>query len=274
MAWYSGLFGSDSLGGKLSFGIGSWLNDISGQSSSAKKQYQNELKLQKDAQNFNANQAQIERDWQTQMSNTAHQRAVSDLQSAGLNPVLSANNGADASAGATASSGIGSASAGNSPTDMLTNIVGMLNSSKQTDAIVDKTKSEIENIDADTANKKQEYELQPAEVQSIIELNKAQSAKARAEKAKIVAEKMAVEFNNKMREMDVDKRTQQWDKELDVYKHQMTVALIEAGVDDSTAGMIIRQIGKSVNAFSPFTGFIPNGGNTYNFTQSAPTVNY
>lgn len=46
------------------------------------------------AMDYNATEAQKVRDWQTMMSNTAHQREVADLLKAGLNPVLSANNGA------------------------------------------------------------------------------------------------------------------------------------------------------------------------------------
>lgn len=39
---------------------------------------------------FNAAQAEAQRNYETQMANTAHQREVQDLQAAGLNPVLSA----------------------------------------------------------------------------------------------------------------------------------------------------------------------------------------
>lgn len=53
---------------------------------------------------YNAAEAQKNRDYQTYMSNTSYQRAVKDMQAAGINPILAAQNGgASTPTGATGS---------------------------------------------------------------------------------------------------------------------------------------------------------------------------
>jgi hypothetical protein len=64
---------------------------------------QDKKRASKREQEFNAQQAQLNRDFQRQMSNTAHRRQVRDLKAAGLNPILSANQGASTPSGSQAS---------------------------------------------------------------------------------------------------------------------------------------------------------------------------
>lgn len=64
---------------------------------------------QRRQQEFNSAEAQKQRDWETEMSNTSYQRAVADMKAAGLNPSMlyaSGGSGATTPTGNSASSGI------------------------------------------------------------------------------------------------------------------------------------------------------------------------
>lgn len=60
------------------------------------------LSINRENNKFNADQAQLQRDYEERLANTAHQREVTDLKAAGLNPILSANAGAATPQGAAA----------------------------------------------------------------------------------------------------------------------------------------------------------------------------
>lgn len=70
---------------------------------------------------FDAEQAAINRQWQEDMSNSAYQRTVSDLRSAGLNPMLAVSNGASSFGSGSSASGV-AASMSRADTDISSSI--------------------------------------------------------------------------------------------------------------------------------------------------------
>lgn len=82
-------------GGGITGGIGSFLSNNASSLLSGGLDYLGGVQTN----SANANEAQKNRDFQFMMSNTSYQRAVADLQKAGLNPMLAYNNGGASSGG-------------------------------------------------------------------------------------------------------------------------------------------------------------------------------
>lgn len=117
---------------------------------------------------WNRDQAKVLLDWQEQMSNSAHQRAVKDLSAAGLNPILSVTQGAASTPAGTASSGTaptGGASSVGAPraaqplpvqnaVEAAFNSAARVASIRNIEAQTQKTEADTELTQAETANRR------------------------------------------------------------------------------------------------------------------------
>lgn len=89
--------------------LGSWFSsDTSAKNTQAQIAAQEGMQAQ--TEQFNAQQSQLNRDFQAQMSNTAYQRASQDMQKAGLNPMMMFGSGGAASSPSGGSASVGTPS--------------------------------------------------------------------------------------------------------------------------------------------------------------------
>lgn len=157
------------------------------------------MQRQQEAEQFNAHQAEINRNFQERMSSSAYQRAHADMLAAGLNPILAAGASSSTPGGSSASITQSSAS-GSGIGDAMSKMISTAQQNKQLDAAVSLQKQQLENakysadnIQADTAKKMADTTNVEAVTQNVHREGKIkdevlQTAIAEAAKAKTDAE--------------------------------------------------------------------------------------
>lgn len=140
------------------FDFGSFLGGVGGGAlnyKAAREQNKTAREIARESMEFSAKEASRQMEFQERMSNTSHQREIEDLKKAGLNPLLSATEGASTPPGA----------AGTGETAPVVpelsqfysaakDTLGFIAEMRSKKAQIDLTESHRANVDADTKLKK------------------------------------------------------------------------------------------------------------------------
>lgn len=204
-------------------------------------------KQQDDQQEFNAEEAQLNRDWQERMSNTAHQREQWDLRQAGLNPILTATGGMGAAtpSGATASSGIASQS--NPLEGAVASALAVQRQEQEIanlKAVEEKTKAETIAVAQQGMTSSMDYNLKERQIRQIDAQTDHELKKMGLTEADIVKVRALAElYRNEAKSAGVTARTDQWSESSGLKK------IIEASKAAEGATSAVRNLAPLPKSF-------------------------
>lgn len=206
------------------------------------------LGIARETNAFNKTEAEITRDWQEDLSNSAYQRSMLDMKSAGLNPILAYQQGGANTPSAATASGV-SASAQNSMSafsDIGDKANTLLNSAKNrevADNQINQLKANVTNTVADSRKKMAETKEADTRTFSLL-----QDINRKQWENKLLPDNYSSAVEARQKEAEHNKRS----KEVERVKTKHVTPIIK-GVDqflDSSKEFFFDNLNKAIDHYS------------------------